>query len=285
MVIFDVNLCPWSGGVPSTMGAVVVAGTQPFAAVTYEQRTGVGAYNAFSRGAQTLFAPSLLRDYWGWHSRLEIQNVGTQQTNVTVSYYPYARSTQPLCTDSYPLAPYRHVEINHGGSTCISQLLNPPAIFSAVITAGQSNDRIVATVDQLSTNGAFQSHNALIDGKTSLLLPFVRNGTGNWGDNWDASITVQNTTGSDNNNVTLWLYDQAGHACGTKTRTLGTHETYEFYSELDTVSCNGVPTDFSGSVVITADFKVAAVANLFNGSLWDGGISYSATEWKGIGTK
>ncbi len=280
--IFDVNACQWPGGAPSTKGAAVVRGTQPLAGITHEVRGGViSAYNAFSRGAQTLYAPSLVRDYYGWHSRTEIQNVGPDPANITVSYYANAPSTTPLCSNSYTVSPNRHVEVNQGGYTCLVHLPNPPNIFAAVITANQP---IVATIDQISA-GAFQTHNALIAGKTILLLPFVRNGMGNWGDNWDAAITVQNTTSFADNDVTLWLYDQAGNQCSSKTKRLGARETYVFYSELDSVQCGGVPTDFSGSIVITSDYAVAATANLYNGSLYDGAVSYSAIEWKDIATK
>ncbi len=226
-VILDVPACNWAGTPPAS-GAVRLWATQPIAAMTLERLYGnrTAGYNAFSQGATTLYLPELLRNAWGvWNSTLHLMNVGNNRALVTVNYYTYAGTL--ICADSLTLGSNRHLAIDYAGTgTCMAG--RGYDLFSAVVTSAQP---LVAVVNEdNATHRDFQAYNAAIVGKASPVLPLIRNGLYG-GENWRASITVQNTVNT-GNRVTLTFYDQDGEPVGQpESVTLASRGAHLFYAD------------------------------------------------------
>ena len=81
-------------GLPSNFrGSAKVVSNKDIAVICNFYNTGADAahaqfhsYNGFASGATKLYAPRLVKDYYGYQSGLKVQNTGTQPTTVTVSY-------------------------------------------------------------------------------------------------------------------------------------------------------------------------------------------------------
>jgi len=76
----------WQGSatVTSTGGQQILASVNVQA--SGQAGTGLATYNGFTSGTNTVFAPGLLKSYYGFNSALTIQNVDTQPATVTVKY-------------------------------------------------------------------------------------------------------------------------------------------------------------------------------------------------------
>jgi hypothetical protein len=64
--------------------------SQPLAAVANAVKHGAGmatAYDAIAGGGSTLHIPLVYRDFGGWNSGFQLQNVGTTTTTVNVTFY------------------------------------------------------------------------------------------------------------------------------------------------------------------------------------------------------
>lgn len=269
MMILDVNNCGWTNpSTPPGSGSVRLSasGSQPLAAMTWQTRdwNRVAAYNAFSKGSTQLYTPMLVRNFYGWNSTLQVQNLSGSTANVAVDYYGYGGSY--VCRDSRTILARRHGAIDHGDSgTCMAD--KGITLFSARISSDQP---VTAVVNQDHPSGYFFSYNTVPAGQTNLVIPFLRDDRSN---NWSADILIQNTTGYDNVPVTVSLYDEAGHLAGTIPCPLSAYGSCELYGQF--------PGGFRGSAEIVAGQPVAAIANMFNANQsGDGAMGYNAVEKK-----
>jgi hypothetical protein len=74
------------------VGAGAVRGTtgQALGGIVNEVRYQLGmamSYDAPTGGASTLYAPLVYRGYAGWNSGVQVQNLGTARTTVTMTFY------------------------------------------------------------------------------------------------------------------------------------------------------------------------------------------------------
>ena len=81
-----------TGNEQGVFGAVVTS-DQPVVGIANIWRTtptyGTASYNAFRAGANVVYAPALLKNYFGFVAALTVQNVhATETANVTVNYSP-----------------------------------------------------------------------------------------------------------------------------------------------------------------------------------------------------
>ena len=212
VAILDATACPW-GNAP-TSGALRLTGSQPLAAISYQHINWerVSAYNAFSGGSRLLYAPFVLRNFYGWHSQLHVQNLGSSAASYIRARY-YASNGAFVCQDvlassGTPLSPFRHRAIAYGGSTCLAGYG-----YSMVSVRIEADQPIAAVVNsQQDADKEFISYNALPYARQELVLPLVRSGTGaGWVGKWSSDIIIQNgMTGGPTNHVYVDFYDQAG---------------------------------------------------------------------------
>ncbi len=84
------TLVPTTGSIPSGFnGSVKVTSSSNLAGMVNNMTSSVlQTYNAFaaSDGGTTLYAPALFNDYYGYISSIQVQNVGSVSTDVTVTY-------------------------------------------------------------------------------------------------------------------------------------------------------------------------------------------------------
>lgn len=189
----DLSACD-VGGLPGYNGSAVISAPGPIAAVD-NQTTDPNdplclgchfevAYNGFVQGATTLYVPDLYYKsfaigHTGWDSSLNIQNVGTADTVVTVSF-----QTSPTVVITNTLSP------SEGWLVYLPSVPGLPTspwdTFAAIITT--DGQPVVAIANAANPIYQAMTYNATSGGGTTVAVPTVmRNYYG-----WDSSFVVQN---------------------------------------------------------------------------------------------
>lgn len=189
-----------SGGPGTFNGSAVLSSDKAIAAILNTQ-TGAGSssfYGAstqgFSSGATAINLPLIACNNGGFDTWFNIQNVGTGDATVTVTYVPGLFGT-PGVTDQVTIPSMRaktfdqRVGSTTGTKTC-TQLADGSTKFVGGATIS-SNQPVVATVMFLGTGSmkAVQGYNGFTAGSTAINLPLIMaNNSGYY-----TSIQVQNT--------------------------------------------------------------------------------------------
>jgi len=253
------------------LGSAVITSDQPVAAMVNEFRTtGIAlSYTCFGGGAKTLYAPLLFKHYGyasAWDTGLQVQNMGTYTTTVTVTY---RRSNGPggPWTEIAIIGPGRAHTFYQPANTDLPDNF----LGSAVVTSEQN---IVAIVNEVNyVTGAGMSYSCFSGGTKNVSTPLLFKDYRNW----DTGIQVQNI-GADTTTVRVTYYRSNGPGGPwTESRALGAYESYTFYQPGNA----DLPDDFLGSAVITSTTQpIVAIVNEVNyarpgdTSMSYGGINY-----------
>jgi hypothetical protein len=160
-------------------------------------------YNAYVGGATTVYAPALYNFYYNYVSALTVQNVGTSNATVTVTY-------SNGLVENVTLAPMTAKEYYQPANASLPKG-NTAGVFSAKVecTNGQP---VVALVNiQQNTKGLLASYNGPSTATTSVNAPVVMKAF--YG--WYSAVTVQNV-GTAATDITI-TYATAGSPTRTFT--------------------------------------------------------------------
>jgi hypothetical protein len=244
-------------GLPANFnGSAKIVGDKNLAVITNFYNTGADAataqfhsYNGLGAGATMLYAPRVVKDYYGYQSGLKVQNVGASSTVVTVQYKfggsTYTQ-TSPAIGPGQAWGPYM------GSPTQVPELALVSGSGSAVITASEP---IVATINEDNrTEGRGVTYNAFLDGTatTSMLFPQVTSKY--YG--YSSGIQMQNVSAQPASCTVV--YSMAGRGDVVKPFSFGAGESWQQFLP-------GVPEilqDFNGSAVVTCDRDIVGIANM-----------------------
>jgi len=186
-----------AGDVQGVFGAVVTSTEQqPLVGIANIWRTtpthGTASYNAFRAGANVVYAPALLKNYFGFVAALTLQNVHpTQTANVTVNYSPGHSETFTLAPNAArALLPFNYPQIPGGDQA---------GLFAARATA--TGGSLVGVVSQSVPTGArgdFAAARTPSNPSASVNIPSVLSDYFGY----FTAVTVQNT-GNAATNVTI----------------------------------------------------------------------------------
>lgn len=164
-------------------GVVNSSGSQIAIAVIEENPQTMFAYTGFSSGSTAPLMPLINANNSGYVTGVQIQNIGTSSTTVTVSYTPSSVGTACTETQTIPAGGSKTFALaafaNGANSDC-----NPGATFigSARVTGNSANQPLVAIVNQLKAgvNGeAYGSFDAS-DATNKVVLPLIMDRNGDW---------------------------------------------------------------------------------------------------------
>jgi len=181
-----------SGNTNGLFGAVVTstAGNIPLVGIGNIWRTsptnGTASYNASSIGTSTIYAPSLLNNYYGFATALTVQNINPTQTATVVLTYSNGKSRQ------FALKPFASQAFYQPSDALVTgESGNVKGIFSAKVTT--TGGSIVGLVSQGISfgpaNGSFASYN--MPGTTTPAVNISSVLHGYFG--YFTAVTVQNT--------------------------------------------------------------------------------------------
>jgi murein DD-endopeptidase MepM/ murein hydrolase activator NlpD len=171
-------------------GAAYISSDQDLAVVVTQEDTINGRasqYNAFSSGAQTLYIPNVMANWYDWTSSFTVQNVGSDSARIEVHYHVEEGSDDKDCT-LVNLAPHRSCvvvqdqdeptgdacQVEDNGCAVVDQT---HLIWEGSVVL-ESDQDIVAVVNQehRPVGGAdrrHQSYSAFVGGGWLLSAPFA----------------------------------------------------------------------------------------------------------------
>jgi hypothetical protein len=240
-VDFDISAASYATHLGTTFkGSAVISSTQPVAVVD-NQTTPSGqtqSYNGFTAGAKTVYVPDLYNGYYTWVSSINIQNMGTVPTTVTISYSDAVTS---YCND-----------LAAGGSCLLYQPVEGHASgtrFSATITS--DTEDIVSIVNQaVNARNQAQSYSGMTGGSRLVLMPKIMKGYYQW----VTSFSVQNIGGGPTD-ITVTYSPYGGYAGTAYTiYNLAGGDSYQAYqgNDINIPSGHELPSGYRGSVVVTS---------------------------------
>jgi hypothetical protein len=184
-------------------GSAVVSGPSGanLAAVVNTLHTSGAAasYESVGIGGVRLNAPLLFKEAGGWNTGLQVQNVGSRVTQVTVTYR--ASSGAGEWREQASIGPGAAVTLYQPAN---AQLPNG-FVGSAIVTSNNAQPLVGIVNAVNSTRGNAMAYVALGDGAPMLTTPFMARNS----DGWTTGLQVQNL-GVDPTNVTLLLQDPGG---------------------------------------------------------------------------
>ncbi len=254
--------CPLDAVSSGFNGSVVISSDRQVSAIAnVSGNASFSAYNAsytgFDAGATTVSLPLLFANNYGYNTWFNVQNTGTSDATVNVSY-----------SDGTTVGP---VTIGVGQSYTFDQATEThnSAVFAGTITS--TGAPVVATVLEVGPSSApmLFGYNGFTAGSVDPVMPLVQ--SNNYG--YTTGIQVQNTGGTATDVVISYTPSTSGTAC-TDSATIqpGASATFGL-----TGSCIESQT-FVGSAQVTsnsAGMDLVAIVNQQNFSL-NKGASYGA---------
>ena len=193
---------------------------QPLAAVVRHDHDEMAmAYPGSSSGDAMGHLPSLFKDYYGWYSSYQLQEVTNNAAWFRVTYYPsYAYSLLPLYGRG-------HKEEWMGNVPGL-----PPSGWNGagrmLRVSGYGEGQATTAIHHSTTTQALGYH-GFKAGSRDLYMPHIKKNV----DYWISSLTVQNV-GSASTRVTVRFYSQNGGTVQTVAFDLYAGYSRELYSEL-----------------------------------------------------
>jgi hypothetical protein len=250
---------------------------------TSYQTSQFHSYNAFASGANTLFVPRFVRNYYGYNGGLSIQNVGNAPTSVTVRFtfngVQYVDSTVVV----NPGATYSPYAPNIAALNPVDALSVGQRTGSALIQAA-AGGTVVAIVneDNRGTCGA-------------AACPAIPANQVGWGSTYNAYLAGQQTPTSFFAQITSKVGAATQYGGGFQLQnTTGTATTCSIsYSGASAANESGVqlagngsifryapnvanlPAGFNSSVKVTCGQPIVGIANLAarNAAYWGDSMS------------
>ena len=233
-------------------GSVVIASDRKVASITNvhgSDGTSPVAYGAsytgFSSGAATVSVPLLMKDNYGYDTWFSVQNIGSVETDVTVTY------TDGVVLSALDLQPGAAAKFDQMDESHVSQWVG------AATVASTATD-IAITALEVGPN--LFAYNGFASGSENPVMPLVQQN--NYG--YETSLQIQNT-GDTATDVTVQYTPGAGEpgtAC-TEARHIGakqsvTYALYAFTNFADPnpsslISENCAVAQFVGSAKVTVN--------------------------------
>ena len=249
------TLTPSTGSIPGGFGgSAKVTSTSNLAGMannmTSSEPAVLQTYNAFaaSDGGSTLYAPALFNDYYGYVSSIQVQNIGSVSTDITVTYIDNIVKTATGVGPNKAALFYQPSEGHAAGWT-----------GSAKVTSSAAD--VVAVVAQLSSVKA-SNYNAASGGATTIVAPALSKAF--YG--YDTALTVMNV-GTVATDISVSYSDGLSASC----TNLQPGDSCQFFNWLE-----GHASGWSGSGTITSTAAdVMGIVNQENRAKSDGDWQYS----------
>lgn len=191
-------------------GSVIISSDKQVAAISNilgDNGEAAASYIGASSGSTTVYLPLLMKNNSGFNTWFNVQNVGTADATVNVTYSD-GTSEGPVTIK--PGAAHTFFQSNESHNK---------AVFSAIITSTQP---IVATVIEESSDIMF-AYSGFASGSTNPVMPLINaNNSG-----YTTGVQIQNLGTSDTTVTVTYTPSIAGTAC-TETKTIKAGESETF---------------------------------------------------------
>jgi hypothetical protein len=268
-----------SGLVDGFLGSVVVSSNTEMACNVNTQTTGAGTQAdpyrmgtsaGFNSGqvSTIMYAPQVVKQFYGYGSYISVQNTGSTATTVTVYYWDRAGNALTTASESISIPGNTNHIFYQDENT------NLPSNFVGGAKVVSNTNPIAVTVEFYASGVDFKSsqlhsYNGFASGANKLLIPrFVVNYYG-----YNSGLTIQNV-GANATKVTINFKDVAGNSYTYVSGSIPAGASLALYlpdvTELDPMESLPLQQSY-GNAVVTADAggSVVAIVNEDN----RGGVS------------
>ncbi len=254
------------------LGSAKVAaddGTSPLAVIANFYNSGtnnttaqIHSYNGFSQGGSKVYAPYIVRNYYGYNGGISIQNIGTDVTTVRITFmfgtHEYIYDSPEIESGAaLPLYTPNISELNEVdtfgvkerfGSAVIEVLTGGPIV--AIIN--ESNFGGPGVVEERVGQGG--TYNAFVDGTqtNTVFLPQIPR---NAGGIWSGGFQVTNTADSEGTCDIAYEGVPAAFEDDVPLPALGSISRYA-------PGVTNLPDGFNKSVTVTCTQPIFGIANL-----------------------
>ncbi len=168
----------------ATVFSAIVTSSQPVTVVVIQENPSVMlAYSGFTGGTTNPVMPLVNANNSGYVTGIQIQNIGSSATDVTVSYTPASAGTACTETQNIPAGQSRTFALaafaNGANSNCA-----PGARFvgSARVTGNSANQNLVAIVNQLKAGVNGEAYGGFDPARATnkVVLPLIMDRNNNW---------------------------------------------------------------------------------------------------------
>jgi hypothetical protein len=191
------------------------------------------SYNPFASGSLTAYAPVIMDQFFGYNTALVIQNMGSSDASVTITY---SDGTVKSSTIAPGAADSRYTP---------GEGLTSPFVGAKV----ESDQEIVLLVNESTDMNRAASYTGFAEGSTSVQAPIVMRRYFNY----NTSVTCQNIGTS----ATTMSISYGGISGSTTSPSIAVNATALFYQPGDPLLSDG----FIGSATITASEDIVCVVN------------------------
>lgn len=199
---------------------------------------------AYSKAVHdTLYVPlAMNKAYGGWTTGLNLRNLGSDQANVTITYYD--QQGRPVGQrDSAKLSANGYWGVYQGAGQ-----LPEGFAGSAVISSDQPLGAVTNEINYAST-GAL-SYNAFSGGANAIYLPAVMNDA----QGLTTGVNVMNLGGTAT--ITIRYFNSDGSEAGSESKAVEENGYWGIYP-----GATSIQKGFSGVAVITSSQPLAAIVN------------------------
>jgi len=152
------------------------------------------AYSGFGAGADTIYAPNIVKNYAGYITPIVIMNVGPNTANVTVEYTGFDGTPYPAAgAKNYALGP--NLSLPERPWTYSDAVLPSNKQYSVVVR-GNTGDQLVAIVNQNRSGPTYvdgTAYDCFTTGFQNVYVPYVMKGYGGY----VTPIVIQNVGTAD----------------------------------------------------------------------------------------
>ncbi len=186
------------------------------------------SYNGFMSGGTSWYTPVQMKDYYGWNTAIEIQNVSATNATVQVNYSTGHTSTYTILPNSAETIYVPNTDELPSG---------PEGIFSAII---ESNVDIVVMVNESNAFNRAATYNGVATSSPKVFVPTIMNNVSNF----VTSVTCQNM----GNTSTMLEIDYFGEPGSKETRgPVPAGGVDIFYTP-----ASDLPNGYNGSAIVTS---------------------------------
>jgi hypothetical protein len=229
---------PYSARITSTGGNVAPV-------VTVYGKAGANnqlySYNPFQAGATTLYAPVVMKNYYGYNSALIVQNMGNAATTVNVAY-----STGHSQSQSVPAGASWTIYVP--GQAALPS--GPAGLFSAVVSS--TSQPIALLVNESNAYNRAASYVGFTSGSGDVRTPVLEKRYVNY----SSSVTCQMISGGPAD-ITIEYFDTNGSLGTTTAASVANGQTHLFLQP----NTPYIPAGWIGSAKVTSTGQIACVVN------------------------
>jgi hypothetical protein len=259
------------------MGGATISSTGKMAAVVNFFNSGAdsttsqfSSYNAIASGANKLFVPNFVRNFYGYQGGLSVQNVGQANTSVTITFsfagnsYVYNSGTiVPGATiamyapDIVELTAVDLLNVYQRTGSAIIQAAAGGSIVANINIDNRGSCTTGVECGTIQTNwlGHSATYSAVVDGTQTNTIYFVQVARHVGTADFSGGYQFANTT---NISTTCTISFPAAPAANQTNVSLGGYGTISVFAP----NVPNLPDGYNGSVVVTCGQPILGISNI-----------------------